>query len=357
MKAGSFDGAESIDNQRGVTAIIERSGSEFPGIEMSAENDKLVGLFAATQFGGDIGGLNGTADMVGNREIGIELLTGGDQSGNTASVFPRQQHHREAINFAGQRVGVAIQEVVRARGLKGDGQGFRLNRTIDDGWSAQILGEKVLPGFHFLGVDEENRDRDITSFGEVIRVSSTEVDNADFLLRHEGGSPGERDGTHAKLLGGNYSHLGCAFRPGVRYGEILRVNAVCPGCFESVHTPLHGSLHSLCAGNAAADLVRELFEICVERRGLERFGDQLVRGVLCKGCAEKKEADECFKGLFFHHAALEMKIRKRGRAASRDSSSGEYVRLGRCRKSFSEIEQQVPRLCSAIPTIAELRSE
>ena len=66
LQSGGFDGAQRVHHQRGVAAVIESAGAEFPRIQMRAENDKFVGLFAAFDFRDHICGFDRPADLIGN---------------------------------------------------------------------------------------------------------------------------------------------------------------------------------------------------------------------------------------------------------------------------------------------------
>src|SRR4030088_2326403 len=65
----SFDSAQRIDYERRVASVVERAGAEFPRVQMSAENNKLVGLLRTFDFRNDIGGLDRATDLIGNRKI------------------------------------------------------------------------------------------------------------------------------------------------------------------------------------------------------------------------------------------------------------------------------------------------
>src|SRR4030081_1588334 len=65
----SFDGAQRINYECRVASVVERAGAEFPRVQMSAENNKLVGLLRSFAFRNDIGGLDRTTDLIGNRKI------------------------------------------------------------------------------------------------------------------------------------------------------------------------------------------------------------------------------------------------------------------------------------------------
>ncbi len=98
--AGSLDRAQSVDHQRRVAAVVERSGTQIPGIEMRAEDHELVRLLAAAEFRHDVRSSDRAADGVGNGKVGIELLPGGQQARHASRILAGHEHHGKAINFA-----------------------------------------------------------------------------------------------------------------------------------------------------------------------------------------------------------------------------------------------------------------
>src|SRR3977135_1432528 len=65
----SFDSAQRINYECRVASVVQRAGAEFPRGQMSAENNKLVGLLRTFDFRNDVGGLYRAANLIGNRKI------------------------------------------------------------------------------------------------------------------------------------------------------------------------------------------------------------------------------------------------------------------------------------------------
>ena len=65
-EAGGSDGARGFDHHRGVAAVVQRAGAEFPGIEMRAEDHRFVGFFVAANFADDVELVDRAADLVGH---------------------------------------------------------------------------------------------------------------------------------------------------------------------------------------------------------------------------------------------------------------------------------------------------
>src|SRR5215472_17787181 len=64
-----FDGSRSFNNQRRIAAVVERAGSEFPGIQMPAEYHRFVRFFIAANLTNNILLLDRAADFVGYLEV------------------------------------------------------------------------------------------------------------------------------------------------------------------------------------------------------------------------------------------------------------------------------------------------
>src|ERR1700752_13119 len=65
QKSGGLDRARSLDNQRGITAVVECPSAELPGIQMCSEDDHFVRLFVAANFADNVLLFNRSANLVG----------------------------------------------------------------------------------------------------------------------------------------------------------------------------------------------------------------------------------------------------------------------------------------------------
>ena len=128
-----FDRAQRVNHQRGVAAVIERAGAQFPGIQMRAENDEFVGLFAAFDFRDHVGGLDRATELIGDAQIGPHRMPGGQQASDSLSIFPRHQNLRNAIDFSRKRIGVPVENVVLARSDEGYSLGLALHGSVMTG--------------------------------------------------------------------------------------------------------------------------------------------------------------------------------------------------------------------------------
>ena len=67
------DGPGSLHDQGAVDAIVERSRSELPRIQVRAQEHDLLRFLDAADLGDDITGTPGSADMVLNLQRDLEL--------------------------------------------------------------------------------------------------------------------------------------------------------------------------------------------------------------------------------------------------------------------------------------------
>ena len=112
QQSAGFDGARGFDHQRGVAAVVQRAGAEFPGIQMRAENDDFVGLFVAANFADHIELLHRAADFVGHGEAHADFA-GICRHGalQAQRVFARDNRLGEwASRLAIRGIGVAIEQ-------------------------------------------------------------------------------------------------------------------------------------------------------------------------------------------------------------------------------------------------------
>src|SRR5438045_6087590 len=272
---GGFDGPKRIDDKGGIAAVVEGPGPEIPGIEMGADNHELVGLFCATEFGNDVGGFYGSADLVGDGKIDPDQILVREQARHPFAVFPRHNDHGYFVDLAGTRVGVAIQDVMLAGGHESDGFRLCFNRTVYHGRRICVFGKQISPGLQDRGVYEKNLARNITCLLEIGVASLAHIDYRDVLHRSQCWRPGHRNRAHmergehgcsahsggTEFIGGGCGHLRGGFGPGVWNFETLRMHAVgaCRG--EGLHTPLHRVLHGESTGDAASDLVGYAAEV------------------------------------------------------------------------------------------------
>src|SRR5438105_5067294 len=118
--SGRFNRAQGINHQRRVAAIIESAGAKLPRVKMCSQDYKLVGLLASTNFRDHIRCTNRPSNLVWDCNVRIQLLSGSQQASHTPRVFASDQPLRNAVQFAIQRIGVAIQEIMRASRLERD---------------------------------------------------------------------------------------------------------------------------------------------------------------------------------------------------------------------------------------------
>src|ERR1700686_2904755 len=128
-QACGLDGAKRIDHQSRIASVIERPCTQFPRIEMCAKNYELVRFFAAAYLGNHVARSNRSAHAIGNCEVSAKLLSRSQQARHAIRILARYQHRRNGTNFALQRIRVAIEQVMRARGLKSEGQSLGLPGT------------------------------------------------------------------------------------------------------------------------------------------------------------------------------------------------------------------------------------
>src|SRR5579872_4115245 len=154
---GSLDCSECIDHQSGIASVIESACTQFPRIEMRTEYYEFARLFAAAYLGNDVARSDRSANAVGNRQISTKLLPRSQQARDAVGVLARDQHCGNRTNLALQRIRVPIQQVMRTRGLKSDGQSLGLPGAKNNAGSPQVFGEQVIPFRHFVRVYEQQR--------------------------------------------------------------------------------------------------------------------------------------------------------------------------------------------------------
>src|SRR5579871_2012272 len=126
LNSGGLDGAQSVHNQRGVAAVVESARAEFPGIEMRANDNELVGQFTAAKFANYIRSLDRASELIRNGQIRPYEIPGGEQAGHAFAVFASDDHHRQLVDFSGYRVRVAVKNVVLACRHEGNRFDLRL---------------------------------------------------------------------------------------------------------------------------------------------------------------------------------------------------------------------------------------
>src|SRR6202142_3428916 len=109
-RARRLDDAGGVDHQGSVAAVVERARAKFPGIEMSAEDDELVGFFAASNFGDDIFGINRPGNFVRQFEMNADFLAGGDEAGHAFGIFTREDGLGQSLVSAGDGNMVVIEK-------------------------------------------------------------------------------------------------------------------------------------------------------------------------------------------------------------------------------------------------------
>ena len=88
--AGSVNHARRVNHHRGVAAVVERARAQFPGIEMRAEQDEFVRLFAPANFGDDIFRFYRAGDFVGHVEMNVHRHVVGEKARHAFGVFARE---------------------------------------------------------------------------------------------------------------------------------------------------------------------------------------------------------------------------------------------------------------------------
>ena len=193
------------------------------------------------------------------------------------------RHLRDAVDFSGNRIRVTVENVVFASSDKGDGFCFALHSGSDDRRCDCIFGEEIVPGFEHDGMHEHDFAGNVAGFFEVGGAAVAHVDHRDVLDGRQCWSPGDGYTAYAEVNCGNLrelgiegsassadGHLGRAFCPGMRDGEIFGMDAIGSGDFERVYAPIDGTLHGGCAGNATADFVRQFAQVVLYRGWLKR---------------------------------------------------------------------------------------
>ena len=122
---------------------------------MSADNYELVGLVAALDLRDNVGGLDGSADLVRNRKVCPHRMGGGQEAGDALAVFTGDDHHGDAVNLSFGRIRVAVEDVVFAGGHEEDRFGFSLHGKADYGRCLGVLGEKISPSFQDRRVHQD----------------------------------------------------------------------------------------------------------------------------------------------------------------------------------------------------------
>src|SRR5258708_30561184 len=69
FQARGFNRAQGVHHERRITPVIERSRTQFPRIQVGAENDKFVRLLAAFEFCDNVGRFDWSADFIWNTQI------------------------------------------------------------------------------------------------------------------------------------------------------------------------------------------------------------------------------------------------------------------------------------------------
>ena len=199
---------------------------------------------------------------------------------------------------------MAIENVVFARGHECHRPRLPFHRAIDHRRSIGVFGEEIVPGLENDGVHQHNLAGDVSGLFEIgFLPSPTSTTGTRFTEASAGAHAIETARTRkrrehgaaahfrcAHLIRGRRSHLGRAFRPGIRNGESFGVNAVGAGGGERLHSPLDGVLHGGVPGTRPPISSVKAVEIVFQRRGLECDLNDLV-GVIGVGgsCCEPGE--------------------------------------------------------------------
>src|SRR5207245_4777171 len=69
QKSGGLNRARRLNHQRRVAAIVERSRTQLPRIQMRAENDNFIWLFIAADFAYNVLLFDRPANFVGHVEV------------------------------------------------------------------------------------------------------------------------------------------------------------------------------------------------------------------------------------------------------------------------------------------------
>src|SRR5262249_36881047 len=142
LQAGCLDGAQRLNYQGGVAAVVERAGTKLPGVKVGADNHKLVGLFPAANLGHNVMGGDRPAHAIGNGILHPDLLARRQQAGNALAIFTGEQHLRVVADVVVKTADVTVEQVVVAGGDEGDGDGAGLLRGTELVRLGQVLLEK-----------------------------------------------------------------------------------------------------------------------------------------------------------------------------------------------------------------------
>ena len=123
---------------------------------MRAEDDELVGLLAAAKLGNHVRCFERTANFVGDRKVGPNGMSGGEQTGDAFSIFAGDHDHRNAVNFSSHGVRVTVKKIMFSRGHEYDRFGFSLDRESDERRCLFVFSEEIVPCFKNRGVNQEN---------------------------------------------------------------------------------------------------------------------------------------------------------------------------------------------------------
>ena len=310
--------ARCVNYQGCVAAIVERTGAEFPGIEMGAEDDELVGLFAAANFGDDILGIHRAGNFVGQLEMHANFLARSNETSHSFGVFARDDGLRQFLEFARHRDIMAVEKQARASGHPENRGGTGIDGASDDLRRDLVFAEQVVPRSEKTLVNKDDRAfHSGACFGEASVVTGAYVDDVGSnSISGDCGSPADGDESDWKRLGRENFDARATFTPANRHREFLGMHFVHSSAAECFDGPADGAISCGGTGDAAADRVREVSQIGLERRGAESVLDH-VRSKL--GAALLNRAGAAAGGL---------RRRERSRLDGRDLGIGLGTRLG-----------------------------
>ena len=64
-------------------------------------------------------------------------------------------------------IGVAVEKIIRSRGLESDRQSLTGHRTVNHAWRFQIFGKEIIPFLHLFGVHQNQLAGHISRPSEV----------------------------------------------------------------------------------------------------------------------------------------------------------------------------------------------
>ncbi len=109
---GSDDGPGGVNHQRGVAAIVERSGAQVPGIQMCAQQNNFLGALPSPDLGDNVALFDRSTDAVRQLEPHPHTPSGGLQACHALCILARHERLRQSIHLSQEIVDVAVEQLV-----------------------------------------------------------------------------------------------------------------------------------------------------------------------------------------------------------------------------------------------------